>query len=305
MPKQTAQDIIDQLAYRDVGFSDEDPDFGEVEQRLQTAQYYKLLLKQDLFDDGSESGDQVQEEVREFIRARIKVLLGIEAARVNVIERDPVFSADEITALKELAHRLLAASEGLVAKEPAKAPASPVETPKAETKPQAAPTDKKRPGPKPGTKYGPRKPSLRKVEVPAELREETEAPVRAVQARPAAAAKAKPGTPVPGELGSEEAVELESNPRTGARRIRKNGKVLEQAIDPIDGAILENEHGGEIWLDVTPPARPASGFVPMPTASSQPGAPMEQLGMQEVMNTQQRLSDPKNPLSDTISQLLR
>src|SRR4051812_27327821 len=104
MAKQTAQDIIDQLAYRDTPYEEEeDPDFAEVEQRFATAQYYKLLLKESLFSDDSAPAQQVEGELRQFIRTRIKVLLGLEGPRVNVVERDPVFSGDEIIALKELA----------------------------------------------------------------------------------------------------------------------------------------------------------------------------------------------------------
>jgi hypothetical protein len=94
------------------------------------------------------------------------------------------------------------------------------------------------------------------------------------------------------------------NPGTGARRIRKQlGRILEQAVDPNDGAILMNEKGMDIWRDITPPTKPGEGFVPMPMASSQPGAPMEQLGMQEVINNQQRVAN--GPLSDTIAAVLR
>ncbi len=152
MAKQTAQDVIDQLAYRDPGFSDpEDPSDEEVDQRLATAQYYKLLVKQDLFDDASGPAQQVQDEIREFIRARIKVLLGLAAPQLNVVERDPVFSADEILALKELASRLLG---GAFQKpeQPSTAPVSPVVTSKPETPAQPTLVEKKRPGPKPGAK---------------------------------------------------------------------------------------------------------------------------------------------------------
>jgi hypothetical protein len=303
MAKQTAQDIIDQLAHRETPTCyDEDPEFDEVEQRLQTAQYYKLLLREALFgDDQSPAAAQVEAELREFVRTRVKVLLGMEGPKVNVIERDPVFNADEITALKELAHRLLAASEDLG--KPQKAPSSPVEAPKAEVRPVEVQADKKRPGPKPGAKYGPRKPSLRQVSVPEDLRSQ-EAPSTPARAAPAAPPKAKPFTKAPAPGSETDSVEeLPPNPNSGARRIRKNGKILQQAIDPNDGAILENEHGGEIWLDITPQVRPSTGFVPMPQASSQPGSPFEQLGMQDAMNTQSRVSN--GPLSDTINEVLR
>lgn len=290
MPKQTAQDIINQLAYRDTPYEEEeDPDFAEVEQRFQTAQYYKLLLKESLFSDDSAAAQQVEGELRQFIRTRIKVLLGLEGVRVNVVERDPVFSADEILALKELASRLLG---GAYAPEPAKAPSGPVEQSKGETPPQTPPATPKRPGPKPGAKYAPRKPSLRKVEVPQELQDTNAAPAVKPQAKSTAKSSKATDTSAIEELGT--------NPKNNARRVKQNGRILEEAIDPEDGAVLLNDEGMVIWKDITPPAAPGDGFIPMPANNA-----FEALGMQDAMATQQRLTDPKNQLADVVAGLLR
>ncbi|MDE2425747.1 MAG: hypothetical protein KGO96_07555 [Elusimicrobia bacterium] len=74
-----------------------------VEQRLEQANCYKLLLNDSLFaGELSPIAAQVQEEIRQFITDRLETLLGIKAEKTQ-----SVFSDEEITALKTVANTLL------------------------------------------------------------------------------------------------------------------------------------------------------------------------------------------------------
>jgi hypothetical protein len=78
---------------------------SEVEQRLEKAQYYKLLLNGWLFDgDNSPSATAVMEEIREFVVDRLNVLMGLK----NEVQA-PVnnFTDEEIWALKGVASKVL------------------------------------------------------------------------------------------------------------------------------------------------------------------------------------------------------
>src|SRR5437016_108827 len=53
---------------------------SEAEKRFEVAQYYKLLLRDSLFQNSSEAADIVEAEIRTFIKERLSVLLGVKAA---------------------------------------------------------------------------------------------------------------------------------------------------------------------------------------------------------------------------------
>jgi len=134
--------------------ADVEDQMSEAEARLEVAQYYKLLLNQDLFDNGGPAAGQVQQEMRQFARQRLAALLGVpmkssglsdgEAQRLRVLASEEV-----VTVLVELASRLLKKPSlmGTARKQLQEAPATPAAAPVAPKKVKA--------------------PSLRKVATPA------------------------------------------------------------------------------------------------------------------------------------------
>lgn len=86
---------------------DLDEQLAEVDQRVELIQYYRSLLIHDFFDgDNTASAVSVQSEVRQFIRGRLKVLLGMEVER-EVVKEQPLFNAEELAALKALAAKVM------------------------------------------------------------------------------------------------------------------------------------------------------------------------------------------------------
>lgn len=135
----------------------EDPELGDVDLRLETADYYRAILKHDFFDAGTPAAQIVDREIRTFIRERLEVLLGLRAPRAETAEQP--FDADELNALRALARKVLGkpaliAGEPTVKKMPAPAAsraeaARPVQKPKPAVKkipvPPAAPSSKPKP----------------------------------------------------------------------------------------------------------------------------------------------------------------
>lgn len=96
-----------------------DTQMSEVERRLELAQYYRLLLNDSLFNNRSEAAATVEAEVRDFVRSRLEILLGVKKEQVKAVSD---FNDDEIQALKAVASRLLKKPE-LVDKKPKEPPA--------------------------------------------------------------------------------------------------------------------------------------------------------------------------------------
>jgi hypothetical protein len=89
---------------------------SEVETRLEVAQYYKLILNDTLFDDppNVEIAEQVEEEIRGFIKTRMQALMG-------VVEKpkapQKIFADAEVQALRTLAQpEVVSALKALAAK---------------------------------------------------------------------------------------------------------------------------------------------------------------------------------------------
>lgn len=83
------------------------PELKAVEERLELAHYYSLLLKHNVFgDDDSEPALKVLGEVRGFIRQRLAVLVGLQVEPA-VAATKQVFSDDEVAALKMVAAKVL------------------------------------------------------------------------------------------------------------------------------------------------------------------------------------------------------
>lgn len=81
---------------------DVDRQMSEVEARLEMAQYYRLLLQNELFGDKAdpEIASRVENEVRDFVRTRMSVLVGVGA---QPKKSQLVLSDDEMLVLRELA----------------------------------------------------------------------------------------------------------------------------------------------------------------------------------------------------------
>ena len=86
----------------------------EVEKRFETAMYYRTLLKGSLFNETTEASRIVEDEARAFFKERLEVLLGIRTPKPLAAE--PIFSKDEVAALKAVAKRLIAKPELTTAK---------------------------------------------------------------------------------------------------------------------------------------------------------------------------------------------
>jgi hypothetical protein len=78
---------------------------SEAERRYAQAQYYHLLLREQIFEnDDSATAELVVEEIRGFIRERLSVLLGVKEQKLKIEEG---FDEEEVTVLKMMAAKLL------------------------------------------------------------------------------------------------------------------------------------------------------------------------------------------------------
>ena len=127
----------------------------EVEMRLEKAQYYRLLLNGSFFDEvgNTQVADQVESEIREFVRGRMQVLVGVTAP--EPVKTALPFSEAEILAirtlalpevaeaLKALAAKVLKKPEILTAKPP---PIKPIPDPGPKKEPTLRKVAVRRPG---------------------------------------------------------------------------------------------------------------------------------------------------------------
>jgi len=117
---------------------DLDDQMSEVEKRLEMAQYYRLVLQDTIFNDppNVEVADRVEGEIREFVRSRMALLVGVGAAEkkpepvvsqftdAEVLAIRTLAQPEVVSALKALAAKVLKKPEILDAK-PLQAPAKP------------------------------------------------------------------------------------------------------------------------------------------------------------------------------------
>lgn len=123
-----------------------DSQLSEVEKRLARAQYYHALLNQEIFEgDHSEAAQVIVEEIRQFIRGRLGVLLGVSAEVPAQKPAKPVFEEDEAQILRQLARKLLKKPQLMEAPPPA--PTVKKAEPPAVKKVQARPPPTSVPGP--------------------------------------------------------------------------------------------------------------------------------------------------------------
>jgi len=204
---------------------------SEVEKRLERAQYYNLILKDTLFDDDSESARVVEEELREFVRSRLGVLLGLKHEPRKEPPKPPPFDEDEIQALKAMAARVL--------KKPA------ILAPKPEPTRAAAP------------------PTLKKVEVSFQ-------PKVVPRSIPVPASSPRTQSKViPKAVVTRQKAKSGSKYRTKADL--PPALQEDPAVEVVDGKVFRTvvtEDGKEVRMNITPPTRPtAAGPKPLPPAS--------------------------------------
>lgn len=83
-----------------------DQELSEAERRFEKAQYYRLLLRESFFENTSAEAVEVVEEIRQYIRERMAVLLGIKQETVApVVEAQ--FTEEEAAVLKALTAKFL------------------------------------------------------------------------------------------------------------------------------------------------------------------------------------------------------
>jgi len=134
---------------------------NEAERRFEVAQYYKLLLQDNLFENKTEASERVEDEIRAFIRERLSVLLGIRQPKTSNSE---AFTDEQVAVLRDLADlgseasNVLGAVMGRLAKKIDKKIAKPKEEPPQlrQVKEPPKPALKKRPEPKPKEAVAPR-----------------------------------------------------------------------------------------------------------------------------------------------------
>jgi hypothetical protein len=87
----------------------EGPDeLDEVERRLEKAHFYRMLLKHQLISSDSNEAIEVENEIQDFVRERLSVLLGIKPEPIHAnIEVQAMFNPDEVEALRAVAAKVL------------------------------------------------------------------------------------------------------------------------------------------------------------------------------------------------------
>ncbi|SRR6266851_83501 len=213
---------------------------SEVEKRLDIAQYYNLILKDNLFEEETESSQTVQNELREFIRGRLAVLLGMKPEEKKAEPPPPpLFDQEEVAALKALAARVLKRPDLVAPLAPA--PAKPSSAPPALKKVETATIT--RPAPRAVAPA----PALRKSAIQTQSKVIPK-PVATRKQAKSTAGRYKSKAELPPALRDDPAVEVE------------DGKVFKTVV---------TEDGKEVRMNITPPARPKPGvgIVPFPPIS--------------------------------------
>jgi hypothetical protein len=107
-PGPEPDSAIEDLETRPVEEATElDNEFAEAERRLSKAILYRELIKGHFFNGDSELVLEVEAELKDFVKKQYLILSGAGPAPVVTSEVEKDFSPDEITALRELANRIL------------------------------------------------------------------------------------------------------------------------------------------------------------------------------------------------------
>lgn len=113
-----------------------DDQMSEVEKRLEMAQYYRLVLNDTIFNDppNPDIADRVENEIREFVRGRMSLLVGVGEEKkevqspfseAEVLALRTIAQPDVVSALKALAAKVLKKPQILDAKPLPAAPEKP------------------------------------------------------------------------------------------------------------------------------------------------------------------------------------
>lgn len=234
---------------------------SEAEKRFEVAQYYKLLLRDNLFQNSSDASEQVESEIRTFIKDRLSVLLGVKAAHATASSFTPeqVQVLSEFADLGEEAPAMLRALMGRINKKMVK------QTPKSLPKEEPALKVVKEPT----------KPALRKVRT-EEPRLKHEPEPQQQQSQPQQQAPKQKGggrkpnvklqVPIPEEYKNDPTLKVEGT------------KVFVHARNT-DGMLMYRTPKGDIvntfdsanevvYKDVTPVAKPIGHIQPIPMPSN-------------------------------------
>lgn len=232
-------DEPDEDDYEEIG-SEEEDDFevlSEVEVRLAKANCYRVLLENEMFSGGDRVAAEVEREVRNFVRYRLSVLMGIREKsppkNTAPVEVKLPFTDEQIEALQKLADKVLQRPSvgpppqlqpvSMQKSELAKAPALQKAPAPAVAKPKPAPA----PAPTP----------------------EPEAPKKRGRGRPKGSKnKPKQQAEAPVEKATK-TVRKKKDPLNRPREVVKT-------VNPLTGK--------EIVMDLTPQVRPAGPIQPLP-----------------------------------------
>lgn len=224
-----------------------DEAMSEAERRFEIAQYYKLLLKDSLFQNRNETADIVENEIRGFIRERLGVLLGVKTApaATSGFTPDQVAVLASFAELGEEAPEMLRALMGRITKKMDKKANKPVKEPPALKVVKEPP-----------------RPTLRKVQ-----QEEPEEPVRTPEPRPRQLESAKPRgrkpnnlkIPIPEEHKDDPTLKIEGT-KIFVQAKNTDGKLLWEKVDNVTRPV---------YKDVTPVAKPVGNIQPLPMPSGE------------------------------------
>ena len=102
------RDTLGMIGLNDFDLPEEDDQLSEVEFRLEKAQCYKMLINHQLLSGDTEAAKEVEVEVQDFVRERLGDLMGMsKPAQGPAPVSEPIFSDDEVAALKAVASKVL------------------------------------------------------------------------------------------------------------------------------------------------------------------------------------------------------
>lgn len=256
--EQTRADaVLESLEEPQQEESEENPELSDVDLRLETADYYRAILKHDFFNTDTPAASIVDQEIRTFIRERLEILLGLRAPRPEAANQ---FSDEEVEALKVVASKILGrpslVGEPTVRKMPTpatKANSAPPMKPK--------PTVRKIPAPAAAPSTKPKaKQTVAKTEA---KKPEPEKPAPAVEAapKPAAAPSQSPTAIIVKEPGLEGGIEQSYVDRNGVTHTLVEGSIIEEGGRRFK--IEANGAGTLFRRDITGQLAPANRLPPM------------------------------------------
>lgn len=247
--KEAVQDIMETSPLP------EDTELSDVEYRLEKAQFYKMLLNYRLIDSDSNAAGEVEGEIQDFVRERLRILMGLAPAKEPQIGLGEIsdlaaqlqrFSDEEVEVLKAVAARVLKKPE--LAGQP---------------QPKSPPTIK--PALAPPPKAQPKIRSLPEQQAPRGRGRPRKTPCEKCGQMVCVCAK---GKPVPTE--AVEAVKKETKNGEiqtlpdGTRIVEAHGrryKLVKKNVLYRDGSVKEEE----VPVDITPPAAKPKTAKPYPS----------------------------------------